>query len=458
VLNVRDVTERRLLEDQLRYQALHDPLTHLANRTRFSERLEHALVRAERVQTRVAVLFMDLDNFKGVNDTLGHTTGDRLLTQVAERVQMSVRPADTVARLGGDEFAILLEDVAGIAETAEVAARILDDLRQPFVIDEKELLVRASIGIAVGSRSTSSAEDLLRNADTAMYVAKAHGKGRYEVFEESMRRSMLERLELLADLQRAIEHEEFVLHYQPVVLLESGRLFGVEALVRWQHPRRGLVPPAEFISLAEESGAILALGRWVLFSACRQAAAWHATFPARPDWTLSVNVSARQLHQPAFVREVAQALDESGLPPEMLILEITESVMMQDADLMMARLRDLKELGVRLAIDDFGTGYSSLSYLRQLPFDMLKIDKSFIDDVSVVPAEKELTRAIIELGKTLNLDLVAEGIERTEQLSRLRALDCDLGQGFYFARPMTAQDVGSLLAALSDDDEETQAA
>lgn len=451
VLNGRDVSERVRLEQQLRYQASHDPLTQLANRARFTDHLEQALRRSARNKSQVGVLFMDLDNFKGVNDSLGHSAGDRLLTEVAERVQSCLRSVDTVARLGGDEFAILLDDVTGVPEATMVTERIFDALRPAFLIDGKHLLVRASIGVAVSdpARHTGNGDTLLRDADTAMYVAKAHGKGRSEVFEPSMQVAMLERLELLADLQRAVECKEFVLHYQPMISLASGKLFGVEALVRWQHPRRGLIAPTDFISLAEESGVIISLGRWVLEEACRQAAVWQRAYPGVRDWTLSVNVSAKQLQHAGYVGEVEDVLAETGVEPKRLILEITESVMMQDVTLMMERLGDLKALGVRLAIDDFGTGYSSLSYLRQFPFDLLKIDKSFIDDVAAVPQQKELTRAIIELGKTLDLELVAEGIESTEQLAKLQTLDCELGQGFFFAKPLEHGAVGELLAGLA---------
>jgi diguanylate cyclase (GGDEF)-like protein len=403
---------------------------------------------------------MDLDNFKGVNDSLGHSAGDRLLTQVAERVQGCLRAVDTVARLGGDEFAILLEDVGARDEAIEITTRIFDALKPKFDLDGKDLLVRASIGIAISDpvRHGLSGEALLRDADTAMYVAKAHGKGRCEVFEESMQVAMIERLELLADLQRAVECHEFVLRYQPVILLATGQLFGVEALVRWQHPRRGLIQPVDFISLAEDSGAILPLGAWILQEACRQAAAWERAFPDSGEWTLSVNISAKQLQHPGYVAEVERILAETQLPPHRLILEITESVMMQDVTLMMTRLTDLKALGVRLAIDDFGTGYSSLSYLRQFPFDLLKIDKSFIDDVTAVPQQKELTRAIIELGKTLELELVAEGIENPDQLSRLQSLDCQFGQGYYFAQPLEPEAVTDLLAGFKPGESTEEAA
>jgi diguanylate cyclase (GGDEF)-like protein/PAS domain S-box-containing protein len=447
VLNTRDVTERKLLEEQLRHQALHDPLTQLANRTRFTDRLEHALLRAARTGHKVAVLFMDLDNFKSVNDSLGHSAGDRLLTQVAERVQSCLRPTDTIARLGGDEFAILLEDVIDEHDATVVTERIFEVLQSSFELEGKELLVRASIGIAVSDAGAheAKAEALLRDADVAMYVAKSRGKGRFELFEPDMQIAMMERLALLSDLQRALEREEFALHYQPMVLLKTGQLMGVEALVRWRHPTRGLMAPGDFIPLAEESGVILDLGIWVLREACFQAKAWQALYASDPPWTISVNVSVKQLQHPTFVADVAEVLRASGIDPRTLVLEITESVMMQDVTATMALLRKLKGLGVRLAIDDFGTGYSSLSYLRQFPFDLLKIDKSFIDDVGVIVNQKELTSAIIELGKTLDMELVAEGIERRDQLTRLQTLDCEMGQGFLFAEPMEAAAVERLL-------------
>ncbi|MEX2247861.1 MAG: EAL domain-containing protein [Dehalococcoidia bacterium] len=451
VLNVRDMTERKQLEEQLRHQALHDPLTKLANRTRFADRLDHALTRRARSLGHVAVLFMDLDDFKGINDGLGHTAGDLLLAQVAERVTQCVRPEDTVARLGGDEFAILLEDITSIDDATAVADRVLEAFQVAFDLEGKDVAIRASVGIATtAGESPADAGSLLRDADIAMYVAKSHGKGRYQIFETSMQTSMVERLELLADLPRAVERDEFVLHYQPIFLLQGGGLFGVEALVRWQHPRRGLLPPGDFIQLAEESGAILPIGRWVLTQACRQAFQWQSMFAATDEpWTMSVNVSVRQLEQASFVDEVARTLAETGLEPRRLILEITETVMMHDINLTLKRLRDLKALGIGLAIDDFGTGYSSLSYLRQFPFDLLKIDKSFIDDLGTIINKKELTKAIIELGKSLDLELVAEGIERGEQLSRLQSMECELGQGFLFAKPMEGAEVEKLLERLS---------
>lgn len=450
VLNIRDVSERKVLEEQLRHQALHDPLTRLANRARFGDRLEHALARQERSHAALAVLFMDLDNFKGVNDSLGHGAGDQLLVQVADRLKLCLRPGDTIARLGGDEFAILLEDVTSADDVTAVAERMFEELAPPFDLVGKEVLVRASIGIAPSNDDQPPAASvLLREADIAMYVAKSQGKGCYRVFDPSMETSMVERLELLTDFPRALEHEEFVLQYQPIFLLRDGQLSGVEALVRWQHPRRGLMPPHDFIPLAEESGTIVELGKWVLNRACSQAAAWQRRFPSRTHWTISVNVSAKQLHLPSFVDHVREALTESGLAPDRLILELTESVMMEDVNVMLRRLRELKAVGVGLAIDDFGTGYSSLGYLRQFPFDILKIDKSFVDDLGVMSNQRELTSAIVELGKTLGLELVAEGIERDEQLSRLQTMDCEQGQGFLFARPLDEEGVDRLLSELS---------
>ncbi len=446
VLNTRDVSERKILEKQLRHQAFHDPLTRLANRARFTDRLEHALQRAPRDKHAIAVLFMDLDNFKSVNDGLGHSAGDAVLVEIANRLQGCLRPGDTAARFGGDEFAVLLEGISAAEDATTVADRIFEAFRAPFEYDGKALLLRASAGIAIGDSANQDADELLRNADVAMYVAKGRGKGRYELYQQTMHVSMIERLELLGDLQRAMDRQEFIVHYQPAVALDTGHIVGVEALVRWEHPTRGLLPPAQFIPLTEESGVILPLGRWVLTEACQRMREWQERFPSDPPLTISVNVSVRQIQEGTFVDEVAEVLRETGLPPDSLILEITESVMMHDVTLTVNVLRALKELGVRLAIDDFGTGYSSLSYLRQFPFDILKIDKSFVDAGEGVN-DKELTRAIIELGRTLQMEIVAEGIEAVEQLARLRALACDLGQGYYFARPLEQDQMTEMLAA-----------
>ncbi|HEY7401079.1 MAG TPA: EAL domain-containing protein [Actinomycetota bacterium] len=447
VLNVRDISERKAFEEQLAHQAFNDPVTNLANRALFRDRVVHALERQERDDRPVAVLFMDLDDFKTVNDSLGHAAGDQLLYEVGERLKTCLRAADTAARLGGDEFAILLEDGEGV-EAADVANRILQMLEDPFLLENKEVFARASIGIAVAEGEQGRAggvEELLRNADVAMYMAKENGKGRYQVFEPAMHDTALKRLELKADLQRALEHEEFQLHYQPVIELESGRISGVEALIRWIHPVRGLVPPLDFIPLAEETGLIVPIGRWVLQTACEAAVRLQEQYPSDPEFHMAVNLSARQLQRPEIVDEVRLILHETGLAADSLILEITESVMMADMELSIARLTELKELGVKLAIDDFGTGYSSLNYVRRFPVDILKVDKSFIDAVSEGGESSALTAAVIELAGILNLKPVAEGIERADQLQRLLEMNCDLGQGYLFAKPMPPADLETLL-------------
>jgi diguanylate cyclase (GGDEF)-like protein/PAS domain S-box-containing protein len=442
---IRDVTERKAFEGQLAHQASHDPLTSLPNRALFTDRLSHALARAARQQSVVAVLFLDLDGFKVVNDSLGHDVGDQLLVAVAERLVGCLRPGDTVARLGGDEFTVLLEDLSDARDAARVAERIIAALRAPFTIGGREVVISASIGIAHGAGEGEQAIDLWRNADIAMYRAKQAGKGRYEVFDRQMGHQALERLALEADLRRAIERREFSLVYQPKVELATGRIVGVEALVRWLHPERGVVPPSAFIPLAEETGLILPLGEWVLAEACRQACAWQRGRPGADALLMSVNLSIRQFQHPALVAEVARILAESGLEPGRLVLEITESVVTDDALATIDTLRRLKELGVQLAIDDFGTGYSSLSYLKSFPVDILKIDKSFIGG-SEEAGGLAILSAVIGLARALGLTVVAEGVEKVEQLARLRALEAELGQGYLFSKPLTADAVGELLA------------
>jgi diguanylate cyclase (GGDEF)-like protein/PAS domain S-box-containing protein len=451
VLNSRDVSERKAFEEQLSHQAFHDSITGLANRALFRDRVEHALERLTRDADPVSVLFMDLDDFKTINDSLGHAAGDRLLGEVGERLRTCLRTPDTAARLGGDEFAVLLEDGGESVGAAEVAGRILKALDGPFLLDGKEVFVRASIGIATSgvSRATGpeGAEELLRNADVAMYIAKEAGKNRYQIFEPEMHDTALRRLELKADLQRAVENSEFVLHYQPVIRLETGEIEGFEALIRWNHPSRGMVMPLDFIPLAEETGLIVQIGTWVLSEACRQAVDIQRLSSEAQPLHMAVNLSARQLQRPEIVREIAQVLLDSGLPPECLVLEITESVMMQDMMLSNERLTQLKQLGVKLAVDDFGTGYSSLNYIRRFPVDILKVDKSFVDGVNEGGEESALTAAIIELAGILNLRPVAEGIERADQLEKLLELHCELGQGFYFSKPLPFEGVEELLRA-----------
>jgi diguanylate cyclase (GGDEF)-like protein len=446
VWSFRDITERRELEEQLKHQAFHDSLTGLANRARFADRLEVALLRSARQTKPVTVLFMDLDNFKSVNDSLGHGMGDRLLIEVAGRLSECLRPGDTVARFGGDEFTFLLED-ADVDDAVPIAKRTLSELRAPFLIDNREFFVRASIGIAVSGENRRDAEELLRAADVAMYAAKARGRNRYEVYEQTMHTATVERLELLRDLEQALDRKEFVVHYQPIVSVSTQSVVGFEALVRWQHPRRSIILPTRFISLAEECGVIAPLGRWVLLEACRRASEWFSSGSVGAGSIISVNVSGMQLQQASFVAEVAAILDETGLDPNRLVLEITETTMMHDPAWTTNALAELKKLGVRIAIDDFGTGYSSLSSLRQFPFDILKIDKSFVDSVAEATPEQKLTRTIIDLGKTLNVQIVAEGIERPEQLRSLQSLGCDLGQGFFFAKAMSPDDIPEFLKA-----------
>jgi diguanylate cyclase (GGDEF)-like protein/PAS domain S-box-containing protein len=438
VLNGRDVSERRAFELQLEHQAFHDPVTSLANRALFVERVRHAVARSRREGNGIAVIFLDLDDFKTINDSLGHAAGDAVLVDVAKRLSDSIRSSDTAARFGGDEFAVLLEDVASAQEAADTAERILAAFADPLALDHKDLAVRASLGISVSeSHAAGDAEELIRNADAAMYIAKRDGKGGYRLFEPAMHEGVLARLELRADLQRAISGGELELFYQPVIRLEEGSVSGVEALLRWRHPQRGMVAPDEFIGLAEEMGLIVPIGRWVLREGCRQARILQALVPSDPPLTMSVNLSVKQLQHAGIVEDVREALHESDLDPATLTLEITETVMMTDTDLVIARLQELKGLGVRLAMDDFGTGYSSLSYLSRLPVDILKMDRSFLH-AGASPQASGLATAVVALGQTLSLEVVAEGIEFPDQWSKLRELGCDLGQGFYFARPMDA--------------------
>lgn len=434
---IHDISDRKRLEAELTHQALHDPLTGQANRTLFLDRMAHALARGERNGDPTTVLFLDLDGFKTVNDSLGHTAGDRLLSAVADRLNDCVRPSDTIARLGGDEFALLLEET-GIEGGTRVARRITDTLSSPFLVEGRQVAARASIGIATGHPGQRTADELLRNADLAMYQAKRLGKGRYAVFEASMHAAALDRLELEADLARAIPAGEMVVHYQPIVRLDDASLAGVEALVRWNRPGRGLVSPLQFIPVAEESELIVKIGQQVLEDACHQARAWCADRHPPSPFRLSVNLSARQFGDPGLVADVEGALARSGFDPTWLVLEITESILMEQSDSAMRTIAALKSLGLRLAIDDFGTGYSSLSYLRRFPVDVLKIDKTFVAAVVGGAEDAALPHAIIRLAQTLRLVTVAEGIETADQLARLQELGCDFGQGYLFSPPLPA--------------------
>jgi diguanylate cyclase (GGDEF)-like protein len=449
VVNYRDVTERKLFEERLRHQAFHDPLTDLPNRALFMDKLWHALDYMEHRGQPVAVLFMDLDNFKLINDSFGHEVGDLLLVSVAERLRQCLRPEDTAARFGGDEFTILLEAVADASDAVRVAERITHALKAPFTLNGREVFVNTSIGIALATSGRERPTDLLRNADVALYRAKASGKAACEVFNAAMNILALERLDLQAELTRAIERGEFALHYQPQLELPTGKITGWEALVRWRHPERGLLLPVAFLSVAEESGLITQIGKLVLEEACRQAKEWQEQHPAADaPLKMSVNISARQFQRPdELVREVAQVLEETGLAPGSLVLEITESMIMKEAERNVDVLERLRGLGVQVAVDDFGTGYSSLAYLKRFPVDMLKVDKSFVDGLGENLEDTAIVEAVINLAHALGLRTVAEGIETTGQLDQLRALGCELGQGYYFSRPLPAHKASALPAS-----------
>lgn len=427
-------------EAELRHQAFHDPLTGLANRALFLQEVERALANHE----QVAVFYLDLDGFKMVNDSLGHEAGDHLLTLAASRFQASLPSESEVARLGGDEFAIKIE-APDEATAVAAAERIIESLGRPFQIGGKDLFVRTSLGIAFSTGGTTGAAELLRNADIAMYAAKGVGHGRYVLYEPTMHGAALGRLELEADLSRAIDNEEFVLYYQPLVDLQTERVVGVEALLRWRHPKRGLILPDTFVPIAEESGLIEQIGRWVLLEACAQTRRWHDRYPHLQPLTVSVNLSGKQIQHPGLLDEVAQALATTGLDPSFLVIEITEGVLMRNRRATTKVLEQLKGLGIRLAVDDFGTGYSSLSYLHQFPVDIVKIDRSFVQNLSKGPKHKALARCITDLTAALELQTVAEGIEEAWQVKELRQLNYQMGQGFFFARPVAARIIDTLL-------------
>jgi len=446
VLNGRDVSERKAFERQLAHQAFHDPVTGLPNRALFVERVRHAIARGRREGRGLGVVFIDLDDFKLINDSLGHAAGDEVLVQVAQRLALAIRASDTAARFGGDEFAVLLEDIEGVQEAADAAERIIEAVAAPLSAGPSEVVLRCSLGIAIaGEDEATDADELIRDADAAMYIAKRDGKGGYRMFEPEMHAGVLQRLELRTDLQRALVNDQLELYYQPVVRLEDGTISGVEALLRWNHPERGLISPERFIPLAEETGLIIPIGRWVLREGCRHGKELLATLEDERRVSISINLSLKQLQGSDIVADVRDALEESGLPAEALTLEITESVLMADTELAVQRLGELKDLGVKLALDDFGTGYSSLSYLSKFPVDVLKMDRSFLQD-GASPQQADLATAVVALGSTLSLEVVAEGIELPEQWETLRGLGCELGQGFYFAKPMNAEDARSYLS------------
>ncbi|HYP20916.1 MAG TPA: EAL domain-containing protein [Chloroflexia bacterium] len=433
-----DITEQKLLREQLSHQAFHDALTDLPNRTLFMDRLSQALARSTRHQSSLAVIFLDLDDFKVINDSLGHRAGDALLIQVGKRLQNCVRLGDSVARLGGDEFTVLLEDTS-IEDATATAQRIATQLSAPFYVEGCEVFVTSSTGIALSTAGHDGPDDLLRNADVAMYEAKNKGKNRYTVFDPSMNARAWERLQMEIDLRRALERNELTLYYQLVVDLASGTVRELEALVRWMHPQRGIVSPGDFIPIAEETGLILPIGQWVLEEACRQVKRWQDALPPGQTLRISVNLSPKQFKHSALADDIVRALRQTGLDPRSLKLEITETAAMEDAEATIATLQQLKALGIQLAIDDFGTGYSALSYLKRFPVDTLKLDSSFVEGLGRDAENTAIVRAILAFAKALNLTVTAEGIETPEQLQHLLDLECDCGQGYHFGRPVSAE-------------------
>ncbi|MEP7131818.1 MAG: EAL domain-containing protein, partial [Acidobacteriota bacterium] len=432
-----DITERKRAEEQVKHLAFHDALTGLPNRLLFQDRLRMAVLNAHRSEDHLATLFLDLDRFKVINDSLGHSIGDELLRGVAERLGSCVREGDTVARLGGDEFTILVPGMAGDEDAAKIARKILGVLRLPFVIDGRELFLTTSIGVAIYPADGETAETLVRNADTAMYRAKEQGRDNFQLYTPAMNSRALERLSLESRLRQAIHNRELVLQYQPLVDLETNQIRGAEALIRWEHPEMGLLAPGEFIPLAEVSGLIVPIGEWVLHAACAQVRAWQQL--GHPRLSVAVNLSARQFQQADLVSQVRAALEAADLAPEFLDLEITESNAMQNADVSISTLWDLKNLGVQLSMDDFGTGYSSLNYLKRFPIDRLKIDQSFVRDVTTDPDDAAIASAIIAMAHSLELTVVAEGVETEPQLAFLRGQHCDEMQGYLVSRPVAPE-------------------
>jgi diguanylate cyclase (GGDEF)-like protein/PAS domain S-box-containing protein len=446
IVQVQDITERKQAEEQLHHAAFYDGMTGLPNRALFTDQLQLTIERVKQTPEQMfAVLFLDVDRFKNINDSLGHVFGDQLLCTIARRLETCVRPEDTVARFGGDEFAILLNSVKHSVDAIRVADRVRLELGQSFNLCGQEIFTTASIGIALSSTGYKHPEELLRDADTAMYRAKAQGKGRHEVFDKVMHARAISLLQLENDLRRAIEREEFVIHYQPIVKLADGQISGFEALVRWQHPERGLVSPLEFIPLAEETELIIPISHWVLRESCRQIRKWQLESPAMAALSISVNLSGKQFKQSGLVEHIKQLLQETNLAPACLRLEITESVVMENAEIATAMLRQLRSLGVQLSIDDFGTGYSSLSYLHRLPVNNLKIDRSFVSQMRPGNENSEIVRTIITLARNLSMEVVAEGIETEDQLGQLKALACDYGQGYLLSKPLDAEKAGALL-------------
>lgn len=446
ICTLEDVTTQKTTEAELTLHNLRDSLTSLPNRALFMERLGRAIIRSDRRKFFSAVLFLDLDRFKVVNDSLSHEAGDKLLIQVAHRLRGCLRPEDTVARLGGDEFVVLFEDILSVNDGLMVADRIAQGLTAPFTIHDQEIFTTCSMGIAISSNSETLPAELLRDAEVAMYRAKAKGEGSIEIFDPSMNAQALARFQMDSELRRGLERNEFILHYQPVVGLRSGKIEGWEALVRWNHPERGMVPPLDFISLAEETGLIVPLGKWVLEEACRQAGVWSRRFPSDPPRLMNVNISARQFQHKELITTVLEGLKAAEMAPGSLKLEITESIMMKDPKASLEAMKTFRSMDIHLVIDDFGTGYSSLSYLKRFPVETLKVDKSFVDGLGKDPESTAIVAAIISLAKALGMRVTAEGIETRDQMEHLQRLNCDQGQGYHFSRPLPPAAAEELLA------------
>jgi diguanylate cyclase (GGDEF)-like protein/PAS domain S-box-containing protein len=446
---IRDITEQKMAQEQLIYEALHDALTGLSNRNLFLERVENALQRANRnCETRFAVLFIDLDRFKAINDSLGHQVGDQLICATASRLESLVRTTDTIARLGGDEFVILLEPIIDINDAIRIAERISLQLRSPLNLDGRDVFTSASIGIALSQSNYNHAFELLRDADIAMYRAKAKGKSCYEIFDSEMYAQALAQLQLENDLRQALVQDEFQVYYQPIISAKTGKLAGFEALIRWQHPQRGFVSPAQFIPTAEEMGLIVPLGEWILETVCQQISRWQKQFSLKVPPKVSVNLSAKQLRDTAFIDKIDRLLLKSNLEGRYLQLELTESMLMDDVDNLIDILGQLRLRGIQLSIDDFGTGYSSLSYLHRFPVNYLKIDRSFVKDISTNRESLQITESIVALSNNLNIAAVAEGVETKEQLTLLRQLGCEYVQGYLFSRPLPVEEATQLLGRL----------
>jgi diguanylate cyclase (GGDEF)-like protein/PAS domain S-box-containing protein len=444
----RDLTERKRTEEHIRHIASYDELTGLPNRRMFHEHLSHALVQAQRNSKPLVVMFIDLDRFKNVNDTLGHAAGDLVLTDVAKRLRGCLRDSDHVGRLGGDEFVVLIEELPQLANANRVAMKILETVAKPFVVSGREFHLGASIGISTFPEDGRDLPNLLKNADIAMYRAKEQGKNNYQYYSAQMNIRALERLEMESDLRRALERNEFLLHYQPKINIASEKITSMEVLVRWKHPTKGLIQPAEFIQLAEETGLIVPLGHWVLKTACAQNRSWQ--LQGLPPLRLAVNLSARQFSHAGILQDIANVLTETGLDPATLELEITESMVMKDPDHAVALLNKIKAMGIHLSIDDFGTGYSSLSQLKRFPIDSLKIDRSFIHDLPGGADDSAITKAILAMAHSLKLNVIAEGVETTEQLHFLRSNDCDELQGYYFSKPVPEDEFARLVLSQRD--------